>query len=80
MVWPDGPKVDRGPIIVATEEPLEVAGQQTKLVTTRVFFGSDQEALVIHLRQGEARYLVSAKGLSVKTFKDILKTLELSRK
>jgi len=29
LAWPQGPAVDRGPMIRESEEPLEVAGQNT---------------------------------------------------
>jgi hypothetical protein len=80
MAWPNGPAVDRGPMIVATEEPLQVAGQPTKLIKTKVFFGSTEEVLVIHLRQGETRYLISAKGMKAEDFKSVLRSVRLERK
>src|ERR1035437_10738940 len=37
------PKQDRGPMVTAHEEAVEVAGQKTMLVETEVFFGATKK-------------------------------------
>jgi len=75
MVWPHGPTTDGGPMIVKSEEPISVAGQQTKLIKTQEFFGSSQEVLVVHIKQGKSRYIVFADNMTPESFKSVLKSI-----
>ena len=80
LAWPTGAVVDRGPMIRASEEPLEVAGQNTKLIRTKTFLGHEEDSLVVHLRQGDAVYIVHATGMTAGDFKDIVRSVKLEGK
>ena len=80
LVWPDGPRVDidRGPMIVASQEPFSMAGVATRLVRTEVFFGVEDEVLVVHFAIGKAAYVVYARSMSRRDFVSILETARLA--
>jgi hypothetical protein len=79
MAWPHGPTTDGGPMIAKSEEPISVAGQQTKLIKTQEFFGSPGEVLVVHLKQGKSRYIVFADNMTPESFKSILKSISIAK-
>lgn len=74
------PKSDGGPMVIAKEEPIEVAGQKITLIETEVFGGVTKKALVVYLRSGEAYYTIFSGHIPKKQFKDILKTVRLRKK
>jgi hypothetical protein len=80
LAWPAGSVVDRGPMIRESEEPIEVAGQNTMLIRTKMFFGHEEDSLVVHLRQGDAICIVHATGMTAGDFKDIARSVMLEGK
>ena len=80
MEWPTGPVVDRGIMIAASEEPIVVAEQNTKLILTKVFFGSDEEVYCIHLHKDKTRYVISGEDFEKEKFIQILETAKITKK
>ncbi len=74
------PKQDRGPVVTAHEETVEVAGQKTMLIETEVFFGATKKVLVVHLRFGDSTYILDAERMSKDEFKLFLKSVKLVKK
>jgi len=77
LVWPTGPRIERGPMVVDTEEVTIVANQQTKLIKASIFFGNKEEVLVVHLKNSRARYLINSKNININEFKSILNSAEI---
>ncbi len=73
--WPSYPKLDRGPMVAAWEESITVAGQETRLISTEMFFGNSVELLVVHLHRGQVYYVITADGIEPDVFKAILDTV-----
>ena len=65
---------DLGPMAVAAEWPVRVAGQDTHIIETSMFMGRPQRVLVVHLsfRKPEARAMIYAVGVDRAEFESIL--------
>ena len=64
---------DLGPMVVVSEFPARVAGQDTKIIETSMFMGTKQRVLVAHLgfkEKGSA--MIYAIGLDRREFESIL--------
>jgi hypothetical protein len=70
---PSAPR-DLGPMVVKQEWPIEIAGQQTRIVETSMFMGTPQRVFVTYLRftQPESNAMLYASGLSREEFSSIL--------
>jgi hypothetical protein len=80
LYYASGPKQDRGPMIIAHEEPVEVAGQKTTLIETEVFFGATKKVLVVHLQFGDSIYILYSERMPKDEFKAFLKSVKLVKK
>jgi hypothetical protein len=80
LYYADFPKQDRGPMVIADEEAIEVVGQKTKLIETSWFFGVEKKALVVYLSFGNSTYIIDSEHMPKSEFKTILKTLQLLKK
>jgi len=65
-------KQDRGGILAETKDPIEVAGQRTKLIATKIFFGEPKRVLAVYLNLGETIYLIVGERMSEKEFVKVL--------
>ena len=72
MCWPEGPQLDRGPMVVDAAEPVSLAGSQTQLIWTKVFFGNNDEAWVVNIQREESVYVIYGKNISKTEFLTIL--------
>ncbi|MFC1588210.1 hypothetical protein ACFL54_07865 [Planctomycetota bacterium] len=70
--WHEGTTIDRGPMMIADETPIMVAGVKTKLVRTTMFFGNNEKVLAVHLKKGKERYLIYTANMSDNDFKQVL--------
>ena len=77
LYYANFPKQDRGPMIVANEEEIEVADQKTKLIETKVFFGAEEKVLVVHLRSGKSIYIINAEHMPRDEFKALMPTVKI---
>ena len=80
LYYVNQPKHDRGPMIVAAEEDIEVAGQKTKLTETRVFFGATQKVLLVCLRLSDTNYMIYSERMPKEEFKRFLRSIKLTKK
>jgi hypothetical protein len=80
LYYAGDPKQDRGPMVIAKEEPIEVVGQKTKLMETEVFLGATKKVLVVHLRFGDSTYIIDSERMSKGEFKGLLKNVKLVTK
>ena len=72
--WQPAPPRDLGPMAIASQQPVTVAGQQTAIVETSMFMGRQQKVLVTYLKfaDPEARAMIYADGLTVAEFEALL--------
>lgn len=78
--WKPRPPRDLGPMTVAAEWPIMVAGQKTKVIETSLFMGRKQRVLVTYLNfaDPEAKAMLYASGFDRKGFEAILSGLKLA--
>lgn len=71
--WTPYPR-DLGPMKVAAEWPVRVAGQETRIIETSMFMGRQQRVLVVHLAGGKPRAsaMIYAVGVARPEFESIL--------
>jgi len=70
------PKQDRGPMIIAKDEEIEIAGQKTKLIETKMFFGAEKKVLVVYLNFGDSIYIIDSENVPKSEFVAVLKSIE----
>jgi hypothetical protein len=65
---------DLGPMKVAAEWPVSVAGQDTKVLETSLFMGRKRSVLVtyLHFTNPEANAMLYASGLDLSEFRSLL--------
>jgi len=71
---------DLGPMKVAAEWPVMVAGQNTKVVETSLFMGRKQRVLVtyLHFFDPEANAMLYASGVDRKEFEALLSGIKIA--
>ena len=74
------PLIDRGMIVKAEEKPIQVAGINTSLIKTEVFFGSPVEVLVVYLKIDDFTFCIFCKNINEKNFINILDTFKIETK
>lgn len=76
--WRRIPDSTGGPMAVAKEEPVTVAGREVRLIRASRFQGTEGTALVVFLRSGDVLYRVHSRGIEPEEFKTILTEVRLS--
>ena len=69
---------ERGGIVAANKDAIEVAGQRTKLIETKIFFGEPKRVLAVYLNFGDMIYLIVGDKMTVKDFLKILQSVDLT--
>lgn len=70
-------KQERGGIVAATKDSIEVAGQRTKLISTRIFFGEPKQVLAVYLNFGDSIYLFVGDHISERDFMRLLQGINV---
>ncbi|MEO6875012.1 MAG: hypothetical protein ABI222_09335 [Opitutaceae bacterium] len=71
-------KQDRGALVVANKEPVEVAGQRTKLIATKEFRGEQKKVFVVFLNFDDSIYLIAAEKMTLNEFRRFLQGINLT--
>jgi len=77
LYYATSPKQDRGSMVVANEEEIEVVGQKTMLIETKQFFGAPKEVFVVYLHFGDSTYIIDSEHMAKSEFKAILTNLKI---
>ena len=77
--WRPRPPRELGPMTVAAERPVVVAGQKMKIFETSMFMGRKQRVLVTYLKfvDPEAKAMIYASGVGSKEFEGILSGVKI---
>lgn len=72
------PDRDGGPMAISQSYPVKVLGQQTKLLETSMFFGSEQRVLVTHvsLEEPKAVLMIYSPNLEREEFTALVTSLK----
>ena len=73
------PPIDRGMMVIAEKNPITVAGINTSLIKTEVFFGNSEEVLVVYLKIEKFTYAIFCKNVSKNNFLKILETFKIKK-
>jgi hypothetical protein len=68
---------ERGGIVAANKDPIEVAGQRTKLIETKIFFGEPKRVLAVYVNFRDTIYLIVGDRMTLKDFLKFLQSVDL---